>query len=225
MIPLSGVAQRHRSSLSVVDEAIACVVANDVRVSINLELALVLAHETGHRIGSIRLLKWSDIDVEHKTVLWRGESDKIGFEHETLLTPVALRALQRARADRMSIGDAWILPSPGDPTRPCSRHLLRNWWKRGEQLAGLKRVRGLGWHSLRRKFATELKHAPLKDRCYLGGWKDPQTLLKCYQRPDEATMREALASRGRLEESGDSGANRHHESTPSAELQRKRSPA
>ena len=30
---------------------------------------------------------------------------------------------------------------------------------------------------------------------YLGGWKEPQTILKCYQRADEATMLEALANR------------------------------
>jgi len=46
---------------------------------------------------------------------------------------------------------------------------------------------------------TEMKHTPLKDLCYLGGWKDPQTVLRCYQRPDEVTMREALASRRPLE--------------------------
>lgn len=33
---------------------------------------------------------------------------------------------------------------------------------------------------------------------HLGGWQDPQTVLKCYQRPDETTMREALASRKAL---------------------------
>ena len=38
-----------------------------------------------------------------------------------------------------------------------------------------------------------MKETPLKDLCYLGGWKEPQTILKCYQRPDEATMREGLA--------------------------------
>ncbi len=61
---------------------------------------------------------------------------------------------------------------------------------------------GLGWHSLRRKFATELKHTPLKDLCYLGGWKEPQTILKCYQRPDESTMREALEVRKPLKALG-----------------------
>ena len=53
----------------------------------------------------------------------------------------------------------------------------------------------LGWHGLRRKFATELKDTPLKDLCALGGWKDHNTVLKCYQHADEATMREALAKR------------------------------
>jgi len=48
---------------------------------------------------------------------------------------------------------------------------------------------------LRRKFATEMKHTPLKDLCYLGGWKEPQTILKCYQRADAETMKEALANR------------------------------
>jgi hypothetical protein len=57
---------------------------------------------------------------------------------------------------------------------------------------------GLGWHSLRRKFATELKHTPLKDLGYLGGWKEPQTVLKCYQRADETTMRQALEGRKQL---------------------------
>jgi len=54
---------------------------------------------------------------------------------------------------------------------------------------------GLGWHGLRRKFATELKGASLKELSQLGGWKDPQTILKCYQSADEESMRAALAER------------------------------
>jgi len=159
------------------------------------ELALILAHETGHRIGSIKLLRWSDVDWEKSTIRWRGENDKIGFEHVTPLTPAAKEALSRARKVQGAIGDSWVLPSPDDPSKPVSRHLVRDWWERGENLAEIHHEPGLGWHSLRRKFATELKHTPLKDLCYLGGWKEPQTLLKCYQRPDESTMREALEGR------------------------------
>lgn len=53
----------------------------------------------------------------------------------------------------------------------------------------------LGWHSLRRKFANDLRHAPLKDLACLGGWKETQTLLKCYLKDDEEAMVEALRSR------------------------------
>lgn len=170
------------------------------QISPLFELALELTHETGHRIGSVRLLRWSDIDLAKRTARWRGENDKIGFEHVTPLTAKALKALKRAWKERPMIGEAWLFPAPGDASQPVSRHLMRDWWQRGEALAKLPRTPGLGWHSLRRQFATEMKETPLKDLCYLGGWKEPQTILKCYQRPDEATMREGLAQRRPLKE-------------------------
>ncbi len=164
-------------------------------VSPLFELALILAHETGHRVGSIRLLRWSDVLFDRKKIRWRGENDKIGLEQEVEASPEALHALEQARSDWPAIGDTWVFPSPTDSSKPCSRHLLRDWWQGGEALAGIPHEAGLGWHSLRRKFATDMKHMPLVDLCYLGGWKDPQTVLKCYQRPDENTVREALATR------------------------------
>jgi hypothetical protein len=63
-------------------------------------------------------------------------------------------------------------------------------------------VPGRGWHSLRRKFATELKAVSLTDLCALGGWKDHNTVLKCYQQPDPETMRVALENRGTLRSVG-----------------------
>ena len=51
---------------------------------------------------------------------------------------------------------------------------------------------------MRRKFASDLMHKPLKVLCELGGWKDPSTVLKCYQLPDQAEMREALEDRRRV---------------------------
>ena len=107
-------------------------------------------------------------------------------------------ALREARRARAVIGDGLIFPSPTAPGEPVSRHLLRDWWQRGEVASGLPRERLRGWHSLRRKFATEMKHTPLKDLCALGGWKDHQTILMCYQRADPVTMRTALANRMRL---------------------------
>ena len=168
------------------------------QVASDFRLALVLAHETGHRIGAVRMLRWSDLELERGTVRWRGENDKIGFEHTTYLSDVAKARLAEFRKARPAIGDAWIFPSPEDGSKPCSRHLVRDWWERGSKLAGLPQGQRLGWHSLRRKFATEMKQAPLKDLCQLGGWKSAQTVLTCYQQPDEVTQRQALATRSVL---------------------------
>lgn len=166
------------------------------------KVALVLAHETGHRIKSIRELRWSDVDLDAGRIRWRGDTDKMGYEHETPLTEAAVRALRAARRANPGIGDVWVLPAPEDAEKHCSRHVLRDWWLRAEEKAELPHIKGLGWHGLRRKFATELKEIPLKDLCALGGWKDPQTILKCYQKADEETMRAALRQRSR----GKSGA-------------------
>ncbi len=155
-------------------------------------VALVLAHETGHRIGAVRQLRWSDVDFEARTIRWRGEHEKTGYEHRTPITTMALAALSEARRHNPGIGDAPVMPAPKDPFQCMSRSLARDWWKRAERRAGLHPKRGRGWHSLRRKFASDLMDLPLKVLCELGGWKDAQTVLRCYQRPDERRLRKAL---------------------------------
>jgi len=163
-----------------------------------LKVALSLANETGHRIGAVRKLRWSDIDLRSQTVRWRASSDKRSHEHSTPLSDAATAVLMEVQRRSLTIGEAWILPSPKAASRPCSRHLVKNWWYRAETAAELEHVNGLGWHSLRRKFATELKEIPLKDLCELGGWKSHETILRCYQSADEDTMREALKTRKTL---------------------------
>lgn len=165
------------------------------RVDWRFRAAMVLVHETGHRIGSVRMLRWSDIDLGNAVVRWPIEFDKSNYEHATPLTTDALAVLTDCRQQTRSIGGTWVLPSPLDPDKPCSRHIVRDWWKRGEQLAGMPHVRGRMWHSIRRKFANELRDTPLKDLCALGGWRDPQTVLRCYQQPSESSMRSALDAR------------------------------
>lgn len=155
-------------------------------------VALVLAHETGHRIGSIRQLRWSDIDVDARTIRWRGEHEKTGYEHRTPVTTMARAALVEARRNNPGIGETPVMPAPKDPFACMSRSLARDWWKKAERFAGLERKPGRGWHSLRRKFASDLMDVPLKVLCDLGGWKTAQTVLQCYQRPDEDQLRKAL---------------------------------
>jgi len=192
-----------RPSLSTEEYGQLLAVADEIGVDVGaappspFRAALVLAHETGHRISAIRLLRWSDIDFDRERVLWRAVNDKMGMTHETPLTPAALSILRDVRRTRPGIGDGWVFPSHRRSDLPLTREVLYHWWLDAEARAGLPRVEGRAWHSLRRKFATELKHAPLKDLCALGGWKSHHTVLTCYQQPDADTMREALARRSR----------------------------
>ena len=71
-------------------------------------------------------------------------------------------------------------------------------WSKAQALAGLEPKRGRGWHSLRREFATDLMDQPLKVLCELGGGKNAQTVLKCYQHADEGQLRKALEGRRRV---------------------------
>ncbi len=168
------------------------------RVDWRFRVALVLAHETGHRIGAIRKLRWTDIDFEGREVRWRAEHEKTGYEHVTPLTDEAVAALEEARRMSAGTGNAPVLPSPGDAARCMSRVRAFRWWKKAQTLAGLEPKRGRGWHSLRRKFASDLMDTPLKVLCELGGWKDATTVLRCYQRPDAGQLRTALEGRRRV---------------------------
>lgn len=161
-------------------------------------LAVVVAHYSGHRIGAIRHLRWNDIDFARGTIRWRSEYDKIGSEHITPMSRELIAALRHAQRVGKGIGDAWVFPSPEDSTRLCSSSIMRDWMERGVKKVGLGPEMRYGWHSLRRQFATDLKNIPLADLCALGGWKDPNTILKCYTQPDEQTMRAALNNRTRF---------------------------
>ena len=167
------------------------------QVDWRFHVALVLAHETGHRIGAIRQLQWSDIDFEGETVRWRAKHEKTGYEHTTPVTDEALAALEEARAMNAGPGDGPVLPAPTDASRCVGRSLPSFWWQRAQTLAGLEPKRGRGWHSLRRKFASDLMDLPLKVLCELGGWKAAKTVLRCYQQPNQTQLRQAIRSRRR----------------------------
>jgi len=168
------------------------------RVDWRFRVALVLAHETGHRIGAIRNLMWSDIDFESAMVRWRAKHEKTGYEHTTPLTDEAVAVLEEARRMNPGNGDGPVLPAPPQPAQCLGRSMALKWWSRAETLAKLEPKRGRGWHSLRRKFASDLMDQPLKVLCELGGWKNPQTVLRCYQQANTGQLRTALESRRRV---------------------------
>ncbi|WP_419165454.1 tyrosine-type recombinase/integrase [Candidatus Palauibacter sp.] len=168
------------------------------QVGWRFHVALVLAHETGHRIGAIRKLRWADVDFEGGVVRWRAKYEKTGYEHRTPVTTEAIAALEEARRMSNGTADAPVLPAPRDPSRCLGHMSAHRMWNRAETLAELEPKHRRGWHSLRRKFASDLMDQPLKVLCELGGWKNARTVLTCYQRPNEGQLRKALENRHRV---------------------------
>ena len=58
----------------------------------------------------------------------------------------------------------------------------------------MERKRGRGWHSLRRKFASDLMDQPLKVLCELGGWKNAKTVLQLLPEAGRGTASEGAGS-------------------------------
>jgi integrase len=152
-----------------------------------MELALVLAEATGRRLGSIRQLRWEDIDVERGTIRWRAEFDKKGREWVVPCPSSLIDDLKQFRK-RLGVIGEWLFAGERKPERPMDRHLFDKWLRVAEEQAKLPKLVGGLWHPYRRKWATERKHHSLKDVAAAGGWKDTETLLTCYQQPDTETI-------------------------------------
>jgi integrase len=61
---------------------------------------VTLCGSLGTRINAVLHLKWADVDLDAKTVIWRADFDKLGQERTQPLTPRAHAALLEAQANR-----------------------------------------------------------------------------------------------------------------------------
>jgi integrase len=163
-------------------------------------LFLYLVHESGHRSKSVSLLRWGDLDLAKRSIIWRAEHDKLRRQHETPLTAEHVEQLLSVRRASGRIGDGWLFPSPLDADDPISRREIVRWWAQLEGRAGLPRVKGRGWHSLRRKFAEENDDLPAAQLMALGGWRSYKTIVETYQAPSVDKLRGALESRSKARE-------------------------
>ena len=80
--PLKGLKtpkEKNPTRVVLVEEEYLALLEVSRQVDWRFRVALVLAHETGHRIGAIRQLRWSDIDFEERVVRWRAEHEKSGL--------------------------------------------------------------------------------------------------------------------------------------------------
>jgi integrase len=156
-----------------------------------------LVYHTGHRGKAVRLLKWNDVDLAAATIRFSEVRDKIRFDHVVPIDEELTQKLREYQRETGAIGDAWLFPDPEDPTQPVSRHVVCEWWQKLERLAGIARVKYRGWHSLRRRFATDLDGVPMKQTMSLGGWRTPITVMR-YQKHTIEELRAGLAARRRI---------------------------
>lgn len=166
------------------------------KVGVVAKTLLILANETGHRINAILNLKWDDLNLDEgsASACWRGDADKSGRTHHCPLSENAVNAL-KAYKEGTEFNEVWVFSSPKDPENHMHTNHTKKIWKRIEAAANLEHIKGKGWHSLRRKFATDLIEQPVAVVAALGGWKTANLLISVYQKPDHDHMATALKNR------------------------------
>ena len=90
---------------------------------VRAELGLVLLEATGRRTGSIRQLRWEDINFGTSEVTWRAEADK---KRQEWLTPIPTSLLEEVRVfqRRLSAVGGWLFPAEKDPRQPIRRNVF-----------------------------------------------------------------------------------------------------
>ena len=164
-----------------------------------LALSLLLCDSTGHRLNSVRQLRWSDIDFEQKEVYWRSDSEKMKREHKTPLFAPAVAALkaeqQRQLLQGQSLADVrtgYVFPSARRSGLPCDRGVFYKLWYELRKLRPDALPARLAFHALRRKMASDLSDAPSAIVAAAGGWLHPDVAVRVYQRPTVKQIRDAV---------------------------------
>lgn len=154
---------------------------------VRAELALILLEATGRRRGSIMGLRWDDFDFVGHRITWRAERDK---KRKTWVVayPASLFESVREFQRRLGVVGGYVFPRRKNAERPARRELLSQWLRIAEQDAGLPKLNGGTCHPYRRKWRTERAHHPIKAVAVAGGWTDFDTMLRCYDQPDEADV-------------------------------------
>ena len=170
------------------------------KVDWRLPLALALAESTGQRISAILQLRREDLALERLPYGWvqfRAEHQKNGCDHWVPLTRNTARLIRRQGRALRGKGPL-MFPADRQPTQPVDRWFMSRRLRTAYERAGLQPLSGGLWHPFRRKFATERKHLPIRDVAVAGGWKEPRTLLECYQLADNATLQAVVLGAPKL---------------------------
>lgn len=181
--------------------------------------AVVLDAVLGRRQKALLHLRWSDVDLAKRVIVWPAETDKMGEEWTTKLPRDAVRALRVAAVWRARAGyeGPWVFFRPGKglrdlsngyarsarqakrdaakPDTPWSYSSLNDALHRAADAAGVPRVKGRAMHGFRRMAATtaaELSGNPVEGLAWIGD-TDIRMAAR-YLKPREAAQ-SALAAR------------------------------
>ncbi len=150
-------------------------------------LALVLLEATGRRRGSVAALRWDDIDFERCRILWRGEHDKKRKTWDIVYGPALFEELRQFQS-RLGVIGGCLFPRLDDDSKPTRPELLSQWLAKAEQDAGLTKLDGSLCHAYRRQWKSERSHLPVTAVGAAGGWQDIDTMLNCYDIPDDEAI-------------------------------------
>ena len=82
----------------------------------------------------------------------------------------------------------FVFPAAKDPERSIPPDLLYQRIMKAERHAGLPKLKQGGTHPYRRKWRSKRSALPLKAAMAAGGWRDLNTMIRCYDQPDEAEI-------------------------------------
>jgi integrase len=181
------------------EEAEALIRAFDAWPCWEVGMALRLCLALGLRAGETLGLRWGDLDFTEGTLVIRRAWTALGgkgtlTEPKTpsavRLLPVPQGTLARLEARRRELleqgvrlrelKEAWVFPSPKDPSRPLNPHSLAHALRKITARLGLARLRV---HDLRHSYGSLLlsKGAPLELVSERLGHRDPGFTLRTYR--------------------------------------------
>lgn len=146
---------------------------------------LVMAEGTGRRARAIRELRWEHVDLKAGRIHWVADSDKMDLQMHRPTTRRVARYLRVWRKHCPS--SEWVFPAPENATEAVPRETVNKWPSQLFRAAGLTRPKRLGWHGLRRKWASERRGYSIPDLMAAGGWSSAEAMMR-YLKVDEATI-------------------------------------
>lgn len=126
---------------------------------------------TGQRMGNVLGLRWDQVDLSRRIVVFEGDVMKNGDDHGIPLNDTAIEIVRRQIGGHLEC----VFSYSGKPIKKGSRRT----WLRALEKAGLADT-GVVKHSFRHTWATMMMHAGVSDGALMamGGWKTPKMVRR-----------------------------------------------